>query len=359
MLKRRSPFLNALSAGALSALVLTGCNASSSGGGNGGGNDAGAGGADDGETGPSLILVTPEPVGVNPFFQLAVKGVEQAAEESGGQSRVFESQDATNIQQQVDAAVAEAPDVLAVVGFPFADAVAAAAPANPEQQFLFVDACTPEELPNVTCAVFREHEGVYLAGVEAGLLTETGKVGAVVALDTPQIRRFSDPFGAGAQSVNPDVEFTPLYVGGSSPFNDPARAKEQALSLVPRGVDHLMAAAAAGNLGVFDAAEGGKFKAFGVDVNQCPDAAGHVIDNVIKQVDVVTADSIGTILDGQGGGLVSYGLKEGGVTLTGLQEDVQGSECLIADHPDVLAEVESVRDQIIAGEVTVDDPAQG
>jgi basic membrane protein A and related proteins len=47
------------------------------------------------------------------------------------------------------------------------------------------------------------------------------------------------------------------------------------------------------------------------------------------------------------------------VTLTGLQEGVAESECLIADHPDVIAQVESVRDQIVAGEVTVDDPAEG
>ena len=120
-----------------------------------------------------------------------------------------------------------------------------------------------------------------------------------------------------------------------------------------------MAAAAAGNLGVFDAAKDGAFSAFGVDVNQCPDAEGHVVDNVIKEVDVVTADSIGNILDGKGGGLVSYGLKEEGVTLTGLQDGVDSSKCLIADHPDVIDQVTSVRDKIVAGEVTVDDPAQG
>jgi basic membrane protein A len=352
MLERRPSLLTALSAGALSVTVLAGCNASSSGG--GGGDDEAAGGG-----GPSLILITPEPVGVNPFLQLAVDGVNQAADDAGGEARIFESQDPTNIQQQMDAAVADAPDVLAVVGFEFADSVAAAATTNPEQQFLFVDACTAEEFDNVTCAVFREHEGVYLAGVEAGLLTQSGQVGAVVALDTPQIRRFSDPFGAGAQSVNPAAAFTPLYVGGSSPFNDPARAKEQALALVAQGADYVMAAAAAGNLGVFDAAEGGEFQAFGVDVNQCPDAPGAVVDNVIKEVDVVTADSIATILGGEGGGLVSYGLEEGGVTLTGLEDGVEESECLIADHPDVIAEVQAVRDQIVAGEVTVDDPAEG
>ncbi|HLM03585.1 MAG TPA: BMP family ABC transporter substrate-binding protein [Blastococcus sp.] len=351
MLGRRPTLLTAFSAGALSVSLLAGCNASSSG---GGGDDEASG-----DGGPSLILITPEPVGVNPFLQLAVDGVNQAADDAGGEARIFESQDPTNIQQQMDAAVADAPDVLAVVGFEFADAVAAAASANPDQQFLFVDACTTEEFDNVTCAVFREHEGVYLAGVEAGLLSQSGKVGAVVALDTPQIRRFSDPFGAGAQSVKPDIAFTPLYVGGSSPFNDPARAKEQALSLVAQGADYVMASAAAGNLGVFDAAKGGQFFAFGVDVNQCPGAPGVVVDNVIKEVDVVTADSAAKILDGEGGGLVSYGLEEEGVTLTGLQDDVANSECLIADHQDVIDQVQSVRDQIVSGEVTVDDPAEG
>jgi basic membrane protein A and related proteins len=350
MRSSRPPLLTALAAGALSVTVLAGCNASSSsGGGDGGSAEA---------TGPSLVLITPEPVGVNPFLQLAVDGVERAAEDAGGEAWIFESQDPTNIQQQMDAAVADAPDVLAVVGFEFADSVAAAAAANPEQQFLFVDACTTEEFANVTCAVFREHEAVYLAGVEAGLLSQSRQVGAVVALDTPQIRRFSDPFGAGAQSVDPSITFTPLYVGGSSPFNDPARAKEQALALVARGADFVMAAAAAGNLGVLDAAGGGQFQAFGVDVNQCPDAAGHVVDNVIKEVDVVTADSVAKILAGDAGGLVSYGLEEGGVTLTGLQEGLESSQCLIADHPDVIAQVQTVRDQIVSGEVTVDDPAQ-
>lgn len=354
MLSSRPSLLTALSVGTVSVALLAGCNASSS-----SGSGSGSGQEEGGEAGPSIVLITPEPVGVNPFLQLAVDGVEQAATDAGGESRIFESQDPTNIQQQMDAAVADAPDVLAVVGFEFADSVAAAATANPEQQFLFVDACTTEEFENVTCAVFREHEGVYLAGVEAGLLSESGQIGAVVALDTPQIRRFSDPFGAGAQSVDPGITFTPLYVGGSSPFNDPARAKEQALALVARGADHVMAAAAAGNLGVFDAAGDGSFAAFGVDVNQCPDAAGHVVDNVIKEVDVVTADSIEKILGGEGGGLVSYGLEEGGVTLTGLEDGVEESQCLIADRPDVIAEVEAVRDRIVSGEVTVDDPAEG
>ena len=346
---RRVPRLSAavVTAVTLSA-ALTGCNAS---------NPESASGGGGGSDGPSLILVTPEPAGANEFLKLAITGIKESAEAVSGTSRVFEAQNISKISEQLDAAIAAKPDVVAVVGFEFVDSITALAPKNPEQQFLFIDTCIEKELPNVTCAVFREHEAVYLAGVEAGLLTKTNKVGAVVALDTPQIRRFSDPIGKGAQSVNKAVKFTPLYVGGSNPFADPGRAKEQALSLANAGADILMAASAGGNSGVFDAAKSSGLLAFGVDTNQCPQAPGVVLDNVLKEVNVVMVSAIKKIVDGDPGGVESYGLAEKAVTLTGLRDDVAASGCVIAKHTDVINEVKKARDKIVSGEVKVDDPA--
>jgi basic membrane protein A len=240
----------------------------------------------------------------------------------GGTSRVFESQNISKISEQLDAAIAAKPDVVTVVGFEFVDSITALAPKNPDQQFLFIDTCIEKELPNVTCAVFREHEAVYLAGVEAGLLTKTNKVGAVVALDTPQIRRFSDPIGKGAQSVNKAVKFTPLYVGGSNPFADPGRAKEQALSLANAGADILMAASAGGNSGVFDAAKSSRLLAFGTDTTKAR-KLGRRSRHVLKEVNVGDGErhqerSWTVTL----GGVESYGLARKAVTLTGLRDDV-------------------------------------
>ncbi len=327
-------------------LGLAGCNAS-----------AGTAPESADEEGPSLILVTPEPAGANEFLNLSIDGIEDAAEAAGGTARVFESADISKVNEQLDAAIAAQPDVIVAVGFEFVDSISALAPQNPDQNFLFVDACIPEELPNVACAVFREHEAVFLAGAEAGLLTETDKVGAVVALDTPQIRRFSDPFGVGAEYVNPEVEFTPLYVGGQNPFNDPGRAKEQALSLANAGVDIMIASSAGGNSGVFDAAQSADFLAFGVDTNQCPSAPEHIIDNVTKEVDVVISSSVQEILDGNTSGVTSYGLADGGVSLTSLEDGFAESQCVITEYPDVIEQVKIIRDKIISGEITVDDPA--
>ncbi|MCL8012370.1 BMP family ABC transporter substrate-binding protein [Streptomyces sp. AS02] len=310
-----------------------------------------------GSSGKSFTLVTPDAVGQNEFLKLAVSGVEDAAKQHDGSQKVYESTDTASQQQNVQAAVDAKPDVIVLVGFEFADLVAQQAEKNPKQQFLIVDACTTKTYQNVSCAVFREHEGVYLAGAEAGLLSKSGKVGAVDVLDTPQFRRYSDPFAAGAKKVAARTETSTRFVGGQSPFDDSARAKEQANSLLAKGYDQIMAAAAAGNYGVFEAAKAKGAFAYGVDVNQCVSAPGTVVDNVIKRTDVAVEKGIDAVLDGKTGTTVSYGLKEGGISLTGLEEGVDSSKCVIAEHKDVLKQVEALRDQIVAGKLTVDDPA--
>ncbi|ONI74784.1 BMP family ABC transporter substrate-binding protein [Actinosynnema sp. ALI-1.44] len=342
-----------LQVGALAAAVglLAGCNAARAPGAAPG--PAGSSG------GPALVLVTPNPVGVNDFFKLAVRGVESAAARHKGGQKVYQSTDPASIQQNLAAAVREKPAVVVAVGFNFADAIAAEAERSPGQKFLFVDSCTAKPFANVTCAVFREYEGSYLAGAEAGLLSRTGKVGAVVALDTPQFRRFSVPFGQGAEKVKPGTTLTPLYIGGSNPFNDPARAKALTATLGGQGVDQVMgAASAAGNPGVFEAAKQGGFFAYGVDVDQCPLSPGQVVDNVVKRTDVVIGDGVDAILSGQNGGTKSYGLKENGIALTGLQPEAASSQCVVARYPDVIERVGELRDQIVSGAITVEDPAK-
>ncbi|WP_330350283.1 BMP family ABC transporter substrate-binding protein [Streptomyces sp. NBC_00582] len=348
MSRRTRRTLHAVAASALLVGAATACNAAAK-------NDASDSAS--GGSGPSFTLVTPDAVGQNEFLKLAVTGVKDAAKAHDGTQKVYESTDTASQQQNVQAAVDAKPDVIVLVGFEFADIVAQQAEKNPTQQFLIVDACTTKTYKNVSCAVFREHEGVYLAGAEAGLLSESGKVGAVDVLDTPQFRRYSDPFAAGAKKVAAKTATSTRFVGGQSPFDDSARAKEQANTLLSQGYDQIMAAAAAGNYGVFEAAKAKGAFAYGVDVNQCPSAPGTVVDNVIKRTDVAVEKGIEAVLGGRTGTTVSYGLKEGGISLTGLEDGVDSSQCVIAGHKDVLTKVEALRDQIVSGELKVDDPA--
>lgn len=306
-----------------------------------------------------IVLVTPNPVGGNNFLQLAVDAAGTAAAQAGAELQVFESTDPTSIQQNVEAAVREAPAVVVGVSFQLEDVFSTVPVDNPDQQFLLVDGCPDPRPANVTCARFREHEAAYLAGVEAGLLTESGSIGVVAALDSPFIRRWVDSFALGAASVNPGVTSTPLFVGGDNPFGDPARGAAQAQVLADSGADQVLAAASGSNAGVFEVAGRGGFQVFGVDVNECPSTPGRVVDNVLKKVDVALGGAVADVLAGRGGGDLVFGLAEDGVGVTALEPDVASSQCLVADRPDVIARVQEVRQGIVDGTITVPDPVTG
>ncbi|HRD99778.1 MAG TPA: BMP family ABC transporter substrate-binding protein [Ilumatobacteraceae bacterium] len=309
--------------------------------------------------GPSFIYITPTNIGPNKFLELGKIGTEAAAARLGGTSKTFESTDLNSRRANLEAAVEEKPDIIILTTFDFTDLSAEFAAANPTQQFILIDQCPAEPPANLHCGVFRENEMSYLLGVIAGSLSESGKVGSVVALDIPFLHRFTDNFALGAQSVNADITDSQVFIAGDNPFADPATAKEQALALHAQGVDQIFAAASGSNGGVFEAAQEEDFLAYGTDVNQCALAPGHIVDNALKLVDVLTEQLIDQVLAGTAGSVVSFGLAEGGVGVVALQDDVASSGCLIADHPDVIAAVKTARDAIVAGTIVVPDPVTG
>lgn len=311
------------------------------------------------EEAPLFYYVSPNPIGVNEFLKMGVTGLELVGEEYGAETYVLESEfgDPTSWEENVRAAVNDGADIVMVLGFEFNDIIAEVAPEAPDVNFLIVDQCIDDAPENVSCAVFREYEGSYLVGAVAGSLTESNKVGAIGAMDIPFLHRYTDAFAEGAMAVNPDVEVSTLWVGGDNPFADPVRAKEQALALASDGVDHIYAATAGGNFGVFEAAEEEDFYAYGVDVNQCPDAPGYVMENMIKRVDLAIVDAVGQIMDGESGFVNSYGLAEGAMGLVSLVgEDPANSECVLQEYPDVIETVQGLQQQIIDGELVIEDP---
>lgn len=307
----------------------------------------------------SFIYITNDPIGINEFLGLGKIGIEAAAETFGGTSKVFESTDVASRRANVEAAIDEEPDVIVLITFDFTDLAEEFATDNPDQEFVLIDDCPADPPENLHCAVFREQEASYLLGTEAGLLTKSNKIGSVVSVDIPFLHRYSDTFALAARAQNDAVTDTQLFIGGDNPFADPATAKERALALAAEGVDQVFAVGAGSNGGVMEAAAEKGFFSYGVDVNQCPMAPGHVVDNTIKKVDVLVVTEIGQILAGTATGLSSYGLAEGGMTISSLDEGATDSQCVIMEHPDILDIVKKTRDDIISGAIDIPDPAMG
>ncbi len=311
------------------------------------------------EAGMKFAYVSPNPLGVNEFLIMGQTGLEMIGEKYNAETLLLESEygDPTSMEENVRAAVDWGATIVFVLGFEFNDIIPEVAAESPDVQFLIVDQCIDNPPENVSCAVFREYEGSYLIGAVAGLLTETNKVGAIGAMDIPFLHRYTDAFAEGARHVNPDVDVSILWVGGDNPFADPVRAKEQALAMAADGVDHIYAATAGGNFGIFEAAEEQGIYAYGVDVNQCPDAPGYVVENMIKRVDLAVVDSVDSILNGTGGTTLSYGLDSGNMGLVAFTTDnPEDSQCVIQEHPDVIESARELQDQIISGDIVIEDP---
>ncbi len=318
---------------------------------------AGLGAAD--AAGPLIVYVSPNPIGVNDFLKLGKAGTERVAKELGGTSKVFESNDPTTQRQNLEAAVKDGATIVVAIGFEFTDMLPEVAAAHPDTKFLLVDSCPFDKMkPNIYCSVFREYEASFLTGAEAALTSKTGKVGAIGALDIPFLHRYTDGFIEGAKHAKPDITIAPtLWVGGNNPFSDPARGQERAAAMVADNTDRVLAAASGSNGGIFKAMEDlAGANAFGVDVNQCPQAPGAIMDNIEKKTDVAVELAVKGIMAGSQQPITALGLKEGGMALTGLGDDVKGSQCTIADYPDAIAKVKEIRDQIVSGALKIDDP---
>src|SRR5690606_37332179 len=212
-----------------------------------------------------FVYVSPDPIGVNAFLQMGKTGIEAAGKEYGADVRTYESRTAAERVENVNAAVNEGADIVVLLGFEFNDIVREVAPTAPDTQFLIVDQCIDDRPENVHCAVFREYEASYLLGVEAGLLTETKRVGVVGALDIPFLHRHTEGFAEGAKSISPDIEVDARWVGGENPFSDPVRAKAQAVAMHAAGADYILGATAGGDFGIYEAAKEKDFQVFGVD----------------------------------------------------------------------------------------------
>ena len=83
----------------------------------------------------------------------------------------------------------------------------------------------------------RTYEGAYLAGIVAGKMTKSNKLGVVASMPIPEVIRNINAFTLGAQTVNPKISTSAVWV---NKWFDPGKEREAALALIGQGVDVLI-----------------------------------------------------------------------------------------------------------------------
>ena len=117
---------------------------------------------------------------------------------------------------------------------------------------VFIVTAGERVLGNVAPLVFRIEEGTFLAGMMAGALTKSGKIGFIGGIELPPIKRGYLGWVAGAQRMNSSVETRVAYL---NTFDDAAAGREAALAMIQVGVDMFHHNADEAGKGIFQAAK--------------------------------------------------------------------------------------------------------
>jgi basic membrane protein A and related proteins len=261
------------------------------------------------------------------FFDSSARGMARAATDFGIEVKTIEAGvDPAKWQPALeDAAANEEYDVLIVGTYQMGEFLQMVAPKYPEKKFIIYDMAidyTACECSNVYSITYKQNEGSYLAGLYAGMMSQTKMVGVVGAQDIPVINDFIVSFKQGAVAAGLDEANVIIqYAGG---WDDPAKGKELALAMYQQGADIVFNVAGGTGVGIFQAAQEMGTWAIGVDSDQAtimadtnPEQAARILTSMMKNVDnslyrAMQMHIAGTLPYGTA---ESLGLNEGGVGL--------------------------------------------
>jgi len=283
------------------------------------------------------------------FNTNAWRGAMRAEEEFNISVKDVEPGDASMIEPAVRIIAGQGFNLIVGVGFATKNAVEKVSQEFPDIHFAIVDAEVNQ--PNVASLLFEEHEGSFLVGMIAGLLTRTGTIGFVGGMKIPLIIRVYQAYAAGAQYVNPKIKVLENYAGVTmSAWSDPNKGKELALAQIAQGADIIFQAAGATGLGVFDAVVEQNKKAIGSDANQNHLRPGYILTTMLKRVDVAVYQMIReSFTESFKPGKHLFNLSNEGM---GYSIDEYNKDLIPTD---VIQRVENARKAIIAGTLKVPD----
>jgi basic membrane protein A len=282
--------------------------------------------------------------GADVYDDAARAGLDACKRESGAVIAVLAPKAPGEYEQQLVLAATQNDDAVIALGYPMARDLAQVARRFQATQFALVDAVVDE--PNVDSITFKEHEGAFLAGALAALVSKTHRIAFIGGADVPLLRRSEAGFVAGAREVDPRVRVAVRYL---SSFTDRAAAQQLAATLFDQGSDVVFAVAGSAGLGAIEAAKArADLFVIGADTDQDALAPGKVLTSVVKRVDRA-AQRVCTEAVAQKpmSGHLVLGLAEDGIGLTEFRytKDVIGASRI--------ARLDRIRQAVVAGRLAV------
>jgi basic membrane protein A len=336
--------------------------------GNGGGGNGGGNGGGGGDTTNVAIVSSPAGFDDNAFNDLALEGLQTAAEDYDIEiNQVEETEQAQYQSTQAELARTGNYELIVLVSYNHTEALTQNAAEYPDQNWMLINDHVDE--PNVAGYTWANHEMSYLAGVLAGTMTtrelshegnsttpDNAQIGFVGGEDGSLINAFEQSYVAGAEWVNENVEVNVGYIGN---YSDTGTAADIASSQYDDGADIVYHAAAAAGRGVFEAAQENDRLAIGVDADQSvtlPDFQDVILGSAVKYINEGTREVAIAVAEDNFESIAgphTLGLDEEAV-------DVVIGQAYQGQLPDVVGQnVEDAKQGITSGDIEVPCSASG
>jgi basic membrane protein A len=342
---RQGPRVAALALAAAAALVLAGCAS---------GDAAGEPGAVVDEPFQALVI-TNGPENDKAWSNSVYDGAMGIDDPNIDVSFIGSLTETADIVQQASAYASDGYDMIIIsngaqaaaatqLAEQFPDTVVCQGPWSPTEDEL-------AEMPDNQCVWnLKQQDGTFLAGVVAGLVTESNKLGAVGGGEFPAVVRQPEGFILGARCVNPEATIDIQYTGS---FDDVAAAQSAATTMVAGGADVLLSAVDGAVSGLYGAARDADGQVWVVpsyfdNYESAPDV---VLTSVLYNLGGITADMIEKGAAGEIGAhaYLPYTYANLGV---GELAPFYDNEAVT---PEILATLEEIQQKLRDGEIVVPD----
>jgi len=295
-------------------------------------------------------LITPGSIADAAWNAGAYAGLLQVRDSLGLPVSHIEARTPAEQEEALRAYAAQGYGVIYGHGFEFQDAAERVATDYPDAVFVITSG--QRVSGNVVPLVFRFGEATYLAGMVAGSLTRSGRVGFIGGIELPPVRLGQDAWERGARSANPRVQTRSTYLNN---FDDAVAGREAALAMIRLGVDMLHHNADQAGLGVFQAArESPGVYVFGANADQSALAPDRVLGSAVIDVPRAILMVAREVQAGRFTPRVeSFGLEGGVVRYVGNP----ALDSVLT--PALRAWLDAARDSIIAGTLRVSELDSG
>lgn len=302
-------------------------------------------------------LVFDNPVGPNDksFNEMSYAGLLQAQAKLGVIGSTYTPSSTEDIENQIRQCAADGNALCLSVGFLTGDAARTVAMEYHQVAFAVIDWGVDEGLYNLRSIAFHEKQVGYLAGIVAGKMTTSNKLGVVGGMEIPPVVNFSEGFRNAAQCNNPNAEVWIEYVGA---FDNPELGAYWAEQMVAWNADVIFnVAGPTGNGAILRGAELGAW-VVGVDNDQYLSVFGggsvpysdRILTSAMKRVDVAVFSTIDDVTKGRfTPGIKLYDLGNNGVGLAPLHEASDNIPAYVVKL------LEKTRKAIIAGKLNIDN----